>query len=123
MRFIVCGAAALILAACQTAQAPRGQPVTLTAAQIASIQSAVRGTMREPASAEFLGQPRGVGLPSGEVIVCGAVKGRNGFGGMTDWQPYAGTLLGDQFRAERVGGTPHEMEVTMMTCRDFGVHG
>ncbi|KAF0122033.1 MAG: hypothetical protein FD152_3671 [Xanthobacteraceae bacterium] len=121
MRALIFGTA-LMLAGCQTVDT-RGQAMALTPAQVTAIQDGVRTAMREPASAEFLGQPRAVRLTNGEVVVCGAVKGRNGFGGMTDWQPYIGGLQGERFVPSRVGGSVRDMEVTMMTCRSFGVHG
>lgn len=124
MRIVLVAVAAGILSGCMSAPIQQaGTPISLTPAQITNIEAAVRTRLREPASATFLGSPRAARLANGEVAVCGAVNSRNAFGGMTDWVPYIGNLQGDAFIPIRVGGTTSEQEVTIVTCRQAGVHG
>ena len=49
-------------------------------------EEAVRGTLRDPKSAEF--QSVTVVRKAGSIAVCGSVNAKNGFGGYTGFQPF-----------------------------------
>jgi hypothetical protein len=92
---------ALLLAACGEtvmtgrSTAPR-TPVQISAADIKAVEAAVAREMRDPESARFDGIKAGK-TPEGDIVACGFVNGRNGFGGYVGREPFAGYLKGGEF--------------------------
>jgi hypothetical protein len=76
------------------------RPYNLTAADGLAIELSVRSRLRDPMSAIF-GQVSAVIDAKNMITVCGAVNGRNGFGGYTGFVPYMG-MLADNMHGNRV---------------------
>jgi hypothetical protein len=101
MRLIAIALLAVLLAGCDEtlttgrSTAPR-TPVQLSGTDIKAVETAVAREMRDPESARFDGIRAGK-TPSGELVVCGWVNARNGFGGYAGREPFAGYLKGGEF--------------------------
>ena len=111
------------------AQAPAG-PV-LTAAQVATVEAAVRRQLRDPDSARFERVEMRVDA-KGARTVCGLVNARNAYGGYVGAQPFFGLLVsakdrvtgapaGDVFAVLQIGGSAVEQTVTRKMCARQGM--
>jgi hypothetical protein len=92
---------ALLLAGCgETAMTGRSTaprtPVQLSAAEAKAVEAAVAREMRDPESARFDGIKAGK-TPEGDIVACGWVNARNGFGGYAGREPFAGYLKAGEF--------------------------
>ncbi|MDE0305489.1 MAG: hypothetical protein OXI87_11515 [Albidovulum sp.] len=76
------------------------KPTKLTALQIKTVQQGVKRGKRDPSSAIF-GDFYGAALnpPNGDIAVCGAVNGKNQFGGYAGYQLFLGIMKGELFFA------------------------
>lgn len=83
MRNII--AAALMLAA-TGAHAAAPQP------SVRAVQQAVAAETRDPAATQFR-DVRVVGAMEGGATACGQMNAKNGFGGMTGWQPFYAEMI------------------------------
>lgn len=56
--------------------------------EFAQAQEDLRRDLRDPESMMVRGMRRGTGRLGGYPTICGEVNSRNGFGGMSGWQPF-----------------------------------
>jgi hypothetical protein len=124
-RLLTLAFVASVLAGCQTAQVEpeRSSPVPLSSYQIVAIQEGVKAALKDPESARF-GEIRAGRRPNGDVIVCGWVNAKNGFGGYTGMEPFNGMLAdpsSDRFAFASAGGGRYGSEAVMEVCKMFGV--
>ncbi|PVE45858.1 hypothetical protein DDE23_18740 [Pararhodobacter aggregans] len=97
--------------------------VALSGDQDAAIHSVVSSRLREPESAQFRDVIAATD-PSleGMIWVCGMVAGRNGFGGISDFAPFMGSLVTENSGQEQfvlislAGQQPDEQERVLNTC-------
>jgi hypothetical protein len=85
-------------------------------------EKAVKEHMKDPESATFRNE-RALGHSSGDMIVCGEVNGRNGFGGKAGYQrfvwadhpvfPHGRSLV---FEESARGSTRTALELTLTMC-------
>jgi hypothetical protein len=111
--------AALLLAACTTTSVA-GTPVALTNRQQSMIRSSVVAQLRDPDSARF-GQMAAIATPNGQVIACGFINAKNGFGGYTGMQPFVGHFGPGTFVISANGSTPPMYDYVLDQCRRAGV--
>lgn len=121
-------AAALALAGCQTATSPPpvapleiGTAITLSATQVAAVQTGVKQRLKDPASATFR-DFKAVTDTKGLISVCGYVNAKNGFGGYTGDEPFTGAFAGERFIAVGIGGTDIETQATRGVCQQVGIY-
>lgn len=70
---------------------PRGERVSLSPAEMAAAEDAIRRELRDPESAIFRDVMAGQG-PGGPLVVCGYVNARNGFGGYVGEEIFIATI-------------------------------
>lgn len=90
------------------------RPYRLTNADTLAIAQAFYYTLKDPESARFAGI-RAVRGDSGLVYVCGYVNSRNGFGGYTGFEAFAGTGIRGQYEISSVG------PVAEAVCSRYGI--
>lgn len=130
-RIIAAGVALAVLAGCVTTDPtvkpdPVAYPVTLSDAEIAAVEKAVRLSAKVPETAMF--GPTIATVPSQDsktAYVCGAVESRNSFGISTGRQPYMGTLTHHNgqavFTPLDIGGEPSMNQTILSSCRAHGI--
>lgn len=97
--------------------------VVLSGDQDAAIHAVVSSRLREPESAQLRDVVAATD-PSiaGMIWVCGMVAGRNGFGGVSDFAPFMGSLVTENSGQEQfvlialAGQQPDEQERVLNTC-------
>jgi len=124
-RLLTIAAFAALLAGCQTAQVEPelSTPVPLAPYQIAAIQEGVKAALKDPESARF-GNIKAGQRSNGDVVVCGWVNAKNGFGGYSGMEPFNGMLAdpaSDRFAFASAGGGRYGTEAVMEMCKMFGV--
>jgi hypothetical protein len=117
---------AMLLAGCVSSSPPpsapppqsmatRNDPVTLTDADRAAIETGVRAALGGAAGATFRTMIATKGA-DGVVTACGYVNTGSGD------KPYIGTLAGGAFTMTGKGGTTEETIATQSACSRKGVH-
>lgn len=104
LRVVSVFAALAVLAGCATT------PASLKNVSMGEIETAKRTiarNLRDPSSAQFR-SARGYQIANGETAICIDVNARNGFGGMTGYQP-ALVIFGSGLPIAFLGG-PAQME-------------
>jgi hypothetical protein len=126
MKRSVAASIVLVLAGCVSSSPPaaappppimtgRNNPVTLSDANRAAIESGVRAALGNPANATFRTMIATKG-PDGVVTACGYVNTGSGD------KPYVGTLSDAGFAMTGKGGTDAETIATQTACSQKGVH-
>jgi hypothetical protein len=92
---------------------------TLTAAQNASIKSAVRSALKDPNSAQF-GTIIAARNAHGDLLACGLVNAKNSFGGYSGMEPFIGGFNGDVFSVQAIGNLDTTQAV-MNVCQQYGL--
>jgi hypothetical protein len=126
MKGYAAAALALLLTACtsttekQPAPPPiltsgNNTPVTLTDADRAAVEAAVRAAIPGGAGATFRTMIATQG-PDGVVTLCGYVNALSGD------KPYIGTLADEAFTMARIGGTDEEIIAVHGQCGKKGIH-
>lgn len=100
-------------------------PVSLSAPQIAAVETAVREGLKDPQSAQF----RNVkgGQNGGSVTVCGEVNARNSYGGYPGFSPFIGLLAAQKdtgrpaFVVVSMESTGNGPIITRKMCADHGL--
>lgn len=118
MRMIAAAALAAIGLATQA------EARSLTPAERQSLPRSLSEGMRDPASAQFR-FTRVARTAAGADVVCGMVNGRNGFGGMTGFQPFVALISGPRvqrpFIAVVGNAASFNGEQAMQMCRTYGL--
>lgn len=86
--------AALLLAGCQTTATTPSvtySAIPLTPNQLETVQAGVRGSLKDPGSAQF-GKIVAAQNSNGETAACGTVNARNSFGGYTGMKAFVASI-------------------------------
>jgi hypothetical protein len=130
-KIIAAGAALVALTGCATTDPtinpdPVAYPVTLSDAEVAAVEQAVRSSAKVPETAMF-GPPVATvaSQDSKTAYVCGTIKSRNSLGIYTGRQPYIGTLTHDNgqavFTPLDVGGEASMNQTILSNCQAHGI--
>lgn len=119
-------ACAAVLAGCNHT-APRTAetftPYTLSRAENAVIDSALRSALKDPASAIF-GARYAASSSAGGVYVCGYINAKNSFGGYTGDRPFSG-VLGPKpatvFFVSGISNTDAQIFAKRDVCSGYGI--
>jgi hypothetical protein len=95
-------------------------PVSLSQQQEASVHQTVSAMLKDPASAQF-GPLVAVSQSSSQILVCGTVNAKNGFGGYVGGTPFMGNLYDDgNFFVNAFGDDPASAGNIIALCRQQG---
>lgn len=126
---LIVAVAGAVLAGCvaQPKPAPgpvyRSEPVTLTSAQVAAIESGVKAKLKDPNSAMFGRMAGALNPDDGLIYVCGYVNSRNSFGGYVGDTLFYGAMTTSPlyFAALHFGGNTDDHEIAVTLCTRHGV--
>ncbi|MEJ8573457.1 hypothetical protein [Microbaculum marinum] len=91
-------------------------PVTLSAKQVAIVQSDTRKRLKDPESARFGVFAAGADQ-NGQISVCGYLNAKNSFGGYIGEKPFAGTLTSEGFFLIGFGDNDNDLAAVTAFCR------
>jgi hypothetical protein len=113
------------LSACAGANPPPAEEptiigLTLTKEQVQAVSKGVTASLKDPESARF-GRMRGGQSSTGQLWVCGLVNAKNSYGGYVGMKPFAGQLMGLQFRLDALGSDDGTTYGVAATCNKRGL--
>lgn len=113
---LIASAVGLFAANCTTTLAFGEAGLKLSPRQAAVVKSEITRQLRDPSSAKF-GEIRAVEEGPDNLFVCGFVNAKNGYGGFTGMEPFAGILRGGFFTLAAIGN-PYDVDPL---CRKRGL--
>lgn len=122
MRTLILLAATSIPAACAYHTGiEAGTPTRLTTSQMASVDTGLRASLKDPDSARIAGVSAARGK-DGTLTVCGHVNARNSFGGYTGFVPFSGFIIEGSriFQVTSIGNPADDNYGIRVVCRDSG---
>lgn len=122
MRKLVLALLALALLTAPALALDRFQPFTPSQTLLRQLVIDVASVLKDPSSAKFGGYVMGKS-PRGDIMACGYVNGRNGFGGYSGMLPYFAFFHPEtgHFQVDAIGQTDSEVYAVRTTCAMSGL--
>lgn len=119
--------AAAVLGALTVSAAAQNVPATvparLTPQQVEMVKRTVRDALKDPESARFDRPFLAARAAAGDMMVCGLVNARNGYGGYTGRNYVIGTIpaAGSPFALDRITSGPRQYAEAREACQAVGI--